>query len=359
MQFIKAISLLAIFCSSSPVLSFVSYDEQRHKNSERGENVKSEIKEAIHHHLKDAHSFHILTDKKTGVHYGFPLPIILWDKGLHVFMSSEFHHEKTVVESRGNYYCLYQNKIYKTDSSGKLIMDHHRRPTNVKPLDFSITKNVFSIILISLLIFCVFRKTANSYKKGLAPSGISKFLEPLVLFVRDEIAIPNIGEKYHRKYMGYLLTVFFFIWFTNLVGLAPLSINVTGNIAVTFALSFMTFLITQFTAKGEYWRHIFWTPGIPVPMKLVLAPIELLGIFIKPFALMIRLFANMSAGHLILMSSIGLLYIFQSWFARAAFLGLSLFLSVIELLVAFLQAYIFTMLTALYFGNAVAEHNGH
>jgi len=159
--------------------------------------------------------------------------------------------------------------------------------------------------------------------------------------------------------MSYLLTVFFFIWFINLTGLTPLGINVTGNIAVTFCLALITFLITQFTSKKDYWKHIFWMPGVPVPMKFVLAPIELLGVFIKPFALMIRLYANISAGHIVLMSLVGLLFVFQNWFARGAFLGLTLFLSIIELLVAFLQAYIFTMLTALYFGGAVAEHDDH
>jgi F-type H+-transporting ATPase subunit a len=159
--------------------------------------------------------------------------------------------------------------------------------------------------------------------------------------------------------MGFLLTIFFFIWIVNLVGLTPLGINVTGNIAVTFALALMTFLITQVTANSNYWKHIFWMPGVPVPMKIILAPIELLGVFIKPFALMIRLYANISAGHIVLMSLIGLLFVFHNWFARGAFLGLTLFLSVIELLVAFLQAYIFTMLSALYFGFAVEEHEHH
>ena len=139
----------------------------------------------------------------------------------------------------------------------------------------------------------------------------------------------------------------------------PFGVNVTGNIAVTFALAILTFLITQFSGKKDYWKHIFWMPGVPVPMKFILAPIELLGVFIKPFALMIRLFANISAGHIVLMSLIGLLFLFQNWFARGAFLGLTLFLSIIELLVAFLQAYIFTMLSALYFGMAVEEHEHH
>jgi F-type H+-transporting ATPase subunit a len=296
----------------------------------------------------------------------FPLPVILVDEGLQVFSSSKFHHGEEVAESNGKFYALYHNKIYRTNAAGDLSFDEEHdakegdlHPTNVKPLDLSITKNVLTIMLFSIFIFLLFRNFAKSYRKSPIPNKVGRFLEPLVLFVRDEIAIPNIGEKHYQKYMSYLLTVFFFIWFINLAGLTPLGINVTGNIAVTFCLALITFLITQFTSKKDYWKHIFWMPGVPTPMKLILAPIELLGVFIKPFALMIRLYANMSAGHIVLMSLIGLLYIFENWLAKGAFFSLTLFLSIIELLVAFLQAYIFTMLTALYFGGAVAEHEHH
>lgn len=333
------------------------HNSEAHNGEER--DIKTEIKEDIAHHLQDAYDFHLFSDKTTGEHYSFPLPIILWDNGLKVFMSSAFHHGERVAEVDGAYYKIYHNKIYKTDAAGTINLDDHHHATNEKPMDFSITKSVFSALLVSLFIFFLFKAVAKSYKKSAVPGGSSKFLEPLIVFVRDEIAIPNIGEKYYKNYMSYLLTVFFFIWFINLTGLTPLGINVTGNIAVTFCLALMTFLITQFTAKSEYWKHIFWMPGVPVPMKIILAPIELLGVIIKPFALMIRLYANISAGHIVLMSLIGLLFVFHNWFARGAFLGLTLFLSVIELLVAFLQAYIFTMLTALYFGFAVAEHDEH
>ncbi len=138
-------------------------------------------------------------------------------------------------------------------------------------------------------------------------------LSLLVVYIRDEIAIPNIGEKHYKKYMSFLLTVFFFVWFLNLFGLTPLGVNVTGNIAVTFALAILTFLITQFSGNKNYWKHIFWMPGVPVPMKIILAPIELLGVFIKPFALMIRLYANIMAGHIVLMSLVGLIFVFQNW----------------------------------------------
>jgi F-type H+-transporting ATPase subunit a len=238
-----------------------------------------------------------------------------------------------------------------------ISIEESLHPTNAKPFDVSITKSVLSVILVSILIFFLFGRMAKNYKSSPLPKGFGKFVEPIIIFVRDEIAIPNIGEKYYSRYMSYLLTVFFFIWFINLTGLTPFGINVTGNIAVTSALAIMTFLITNFSGKKDYWKHIFWMPGVPTPMKFVLAPIELLGVIIKPFALLIRLYANISAGHIVLMSLIGLLFVFQNWFARGAFLGLTVFLSLIELLVAFLQAYIFTMLTALYFGMAVEEHD--
>ena len=155
--------------------------------------------------------------------------------------------------------------------------------------------------------------------------------------------------------MSYLLTIFFFVWFLNILGLSPLGINVTGNIAVTFGLALLTFLITNLTANKNYWTHIFWMPGVPVPMKIILAPIELLGVMIKPFALMIRLWANMSAGHIVLMSIIGLMFIFHSWLGSSLSFVLSFVLAILELLVAALQAYIFTMLSALYFGFANEE----
>lgn len=328
-------------------------------HGESGElTMKEQIKKDIDHHLKDSHSFHLWGDHEKGTAVSFPLPIILWDGQLHVFSSSEFHHsENGVVESKGSYFKEHHSKIYNTDAEGTITYGEDHFVANDKPIDFSITKNVLSLILISALIFWIFRTVANNYKKDAVPRGMSKIFEPLIIFVRDEIAIPNIGEKHYKKYMNYLLTVFFFIWIVNLFGQTPLGINLTGNIAITFALALITFLITTFTANKNYWGHIFWMPGVPYIMRIVLAPIEVLGMFIKPFALLIRLYANISAGHVVIMSIIGLLFVFENWFARGAFFGLGLFLSVIELLVAFLQAYIFTMLSALYFGSAVEEHH--
>lgn len=348
------LKFIALGCLLAPIyLNGSEADSTQNTQGEEG--TKNEIKSFINHHLEDSYSYTIWHEM--GIE--FPLPVILVDDGLHIFSSSKFDHGKKVAESNGKHYKLYHNKIYRTNQAGELTFDEAHHPTNAKPLDLSITKNVFTILLFSIFIFFLFRNFAKSYEKSPIPNKVGRFMEPLVLFVRDEIAIPNIGEKHYQKYMSYLLTVFFFIWFINLAGLTPLGINVTGNIAVTFCLALITFLITQFSSKKDYWKHIFWMPGVPVPMKFILAPIELLGVFIKPFALMIRLYANMTAGHIVLMSLIGLLYLFQNWFARGAFLGLTLFLSIIELLVAFLQAYIFTMLTALYFGGAVAEHEHH
>jgi len=319
--------------------------------------IKEQIKEVINHHVLDGHEFSLFADAETGEHYGFPLPIILWDNGVHIFSSSKFHHGEAVAESNGNYYKLHHEKIYKTDAAGTLT-EEHGHPTNAKPIDLSITKGVLTIMVVALLMFLLFTSLAKSYtKNGGISSGAGRFFEPIVLYIRDEIAIPNIGEKHYKKYMSYLLTIFFFVWFLNIFGLTPLGINVTGNIAITFGLAVITFLITNLTANKNYWGHIFWMPGVPTPMKIILAPIELLGVFIKPFALMIRLYANIFAGHVVLMSLIGLIFIFKSWLGSSLSFMLSFAISIIEILVALLQAYIFTMLSALYFGSAVEEHH--
>jgi len=330
------------------------------KEENKGD-FKAEIRAYIMHHLQDSHDFNILsyTDEKTGekIHVGLPLPVILWDNGLKVFSSSAFHHGETVAQAGGQYYALDHGKIYKTDAEGTITYDENHHATNEAPLDFSITKSVLSIMITALLMFFLFKNLAKSYQKnGLVAQGIGRFFEPIVLYVRDEIAIPNIGEKHYKKYMSYLLTLFFFIWFLNLFGLTPLGINVTGNIAVTFCLALITFVITNLTAKKDYWKHIFWMPGVPTVMKFALAPIELLGVFIKPFSLMIRLYANISAGHIVLMSLIALIFIFKNWLGSSLSFVLAFSISIIEILVALLQAYIFTVLSALYFGFAVEEH---
>ena len=348
------------------LVSFVSVAQHNEKKDTvkpaEEKSLKVSIKEYINHHLLDSYDFGLFSytdDNKEVHHVGAPLPVILWDGGLKVFLSSKFHHGETVAEVDGNYYKVYHNKIYKTDAAGTITYDAEHHPTNVKPLDFSITKNVVFIFLVSLLMFFMFKRMAKNYQKNALPKGMGRLLEPIILYIRDDIAIPNIGEKHYRKYMSYLLTVFFFIWIINLLGLTPLGVNVTNNIAVTLVLALVTFVLTTVTANKNYWGHIFWMPGVPKLMRIVLAPIEVLGMVIKPFSLMIRLYANITAGHIVLMSIIGLMFIFKSWIGSPLSFGLAFALSLLELLVAALQAYIFTMLSALYFGSAVEEHDDH
>jgi len=353
------ISVLPMFSMANSSDSNVENAEVSH--SEAPKELKTEIKEFIDHHLMDAYDFHLFSwqdDSGKDHHVGFPLPIILIDNGIQFFSSSKFHHGEDVAESKGNFYKLYHGKIYKTDAEGTISYDEKHHPTNAKPLDFSITKNVFMMLIVSLLMLWLFSSLARSYaKNGGIATGAGRFFEPIILYIRDDIAIPNIGHKNYKKYMSYLLTIFFFVWFLNMFGLTPLGVNVTGNIAITAGLAILTYLITTFTANKNYWGHIFWMPGVPTPMKIILAPIELLGTIIKPFSLMIRLYANIVAGHVVLMSIIGLMFIFKNWLGSSLSFFLAFALSLLEILVAALQAYIFTMLSALYFGAANEEHH--
>ena len=326
-----------------------SFSENNPTNS--NQDIRKNYKEFKDHHLQDNHSFKLFKykNKETVKYVSFSLPIILWDKGLQIFSSKKFYHGKKIAEHNGRFYKLYHGKIYKTDKKGVV--------TNDRLLDFSITKNVVFILTGMFLMIFIFVRMAKSYKNNSIPRGFGRLMEPIILYIRDDIARPNIGEKHYKRYMSFLLTVFFFIWFVNLFGLTPLGSNVTNNIAVTASLAFLTYIITTFTANKNYWGHIFWMPGVPTPMKLLLAPIELLGTIIKPFSLMIRLYANMTAGHVVLMSIIGLIFIFQNWIGGTLSFGLAFGLALLELLVCALQAYIFTMLSALYFGAAVEEHH--
>ena len=316
----------------------------------------------IMHHISDAHAWHLWGEGEKSVR--IPLPVILWDNGLQVFMSSKFHHNEAVVESNGNYYINFHEKIYKTDANGTINPHVDEKGAvhleNEKPLDFSITKNVASMLLSFVILILVFLAVASNYKKGnMVPRGIAGFIEPLIVFVRDEVAIPNIGEKKYAKFMPYLLTLFFFIWVNNLLGLLPGAANVTGNIAVTFVLALIALIVINTSGNKGYWGHMLWMPGVPVPVKLLLMPIELAGIVIKPVALMIRLFANITAGHIIIMALISLIFIFQTEAMAAGSIPLALFIYCLELLVAVLQAFVFTMLVSLFIGMAVAEHDEH
>jgi len=335
-------------------------------------NSKSEVDEYILHHIKDAHDFHLFSysnDAGERKHIGFPLPVILWSSnGLVTFMSSEFHHDdegEVVVARNGSKFVKLHTKIYELNAGAETVTfdeDHHATNAN-KVIDFSITKSVFGVLFVGLLMLLGFGGLARQYKKGKSiPTGFARVLEPLVLYVRDEIAKPNIGEKKYRKFTGYLLTVFFFIWILNLLGLTPLGFNVTGQLAVTAALAIFTLVIYTFSGNKEYWRHMLWMPGVPVLIRPVLAIIELAGAFIiKPFSLLVRLFANITAGHIVFMSLIAIMFVSKEALGVVGATGLSILLSVlilvIEVLVAFLQAYIFTMLSALFIGMAVAEHD--
>lgn len=327
-----------------------------------GEDKPFDTNELIFHHITDSHGFHVAGDLTV------PLPVILWtENGLVTFMSSEFHHDidgKTIVERKGLKFVNLHEKIYQLNEGETAVsFDAEHHPTNAaKPLNFSITKNVFSMFLSMAVLLLVFLAAARSYKKSDSnmPSGIGRFMEPIIVFIRDEVAIPNIGEHHYKRFMPFLLTLFFFIWLNNIFGLIPFfpfSANLSGNIAFTMTLAVITFIITTFLGNKHYWGHIFWMPGVPVYMKLFLAPIEFLGIFIKPMALMIRLFANITAGHVIVLSLISLIFVLKSvWVAPVSVL-FTVFISVIEVLVVAIQAYIFTLLSALYFGQALEEEH--
>jgi len=368
----KVLSLFSLFFFYGAFAASDSPKSESESDNHGAVSSEAEISEYILHHIKDAHDFHLFSYNDTEghrKHIGFPLPVIVYSsKGLRTFMSSEFHHDDSghhVVENDGVSLVKYHEKIYELEEGAHGVeFDEQHHPTNAHAvLDLSITKSVFGFLLVSLLMLFAFGRLAKQYKKQAVPTGFGRVLEPLILYVRDEIARPNIGEKHYRRFTGFLMTVFFFIWISNLLGLTPLGFNITGQIAVTFSLALFTYLITQLSGTKDYWKHIFWMPGVPVPMKIILAPIELLGTLTKPFSLMIRLFANISAGHIVVMSLISIAIIMKSTLGAAGAtvlsLALSFFLTLIELLVAFLQAYIFTMLSALFIGMAVEEHDHH
>jgi F-type H+-transporting ATPase subunit a len=354
----------------------------------------------IMNHIANTHEFHLFG------HYSIPLPCIFYLKAegtVKTFMSSVFHHgaeahDKFVsdhgvvkrvkdpsfpdgeialeafeshdggeahyvhhdAEDKG--FVKYQGKEYEIEKGQGLI-----EPSSY--IDFSITKNVFTMLMSGFLLLFLFSKAASGYKKrpGQAPTGIQNVLEPVVEFITNDVAKPMIGDKY-MKFLPYLLTVFFFILANNLIGLipfAPFGANVTGNIATTAALALIAFLITNLNGKADYWKHIFWMPGVSPGMKLFLAPIEFIGVFTKPISLMIRLFANITAGHIIIVALVSLIFVFGnagnsvsgSIMGTAIAVPFTLFLSVIEVIVAFIQAFIFTILTASYIGAAIEEHH--
>jgi len=330
-----------------------------HHGDEATEEEEFNPSEFIFEHIGDSHEWHLFT-LPNGHHVSIYLPVIVYSKtaGLNIFSSRHLahghHYRGFMIMQEGD----LEGEIVEVDDEG------HVNEENM-PLDLSITKNVASMLVVAVILLWLFISLANSYRKtGISePKGIQGFLEPVVLFVRDDIAIPNIGEEKYSRYMAYLLTVFFFILLNNLMGLVPFfpgGANVTGNIAVTFTLAAFTMIIINFTGTKNYWKHIFNTPGVPWWLKvpLPLMPIvELIGVITKPFALMIRLFANITAGHIIVLSLVGLIFIFKSVAFSPVSIIMVLFMYCIELLVAFLQAYIFTLLSALFIGLAVQEQH--
>jgi F-type H+-transporting ATPase subunit a len=318
-------------------------------------------------HIADAYSWHILTIPREGeekLDIALPLPVIVYskEKGWNFFMSSRFEHGH--AEHNGFFIS------HEGSNEGKVV-ERFADGSIARPIDLSIKKNVFAIFLSIGLMLWIFLSVAARYKKSafIAPKGLQGVLEPLIIFIRDDIARPNIGDKRYERYMPYLLTLFFFIWINNMMGLIPFipgGANVTGNISVTMALALITFLITTFSGNKHYWLDIFWAPGVPwwlkVPIPLM-PVIEFASIIIRPFVLMVRLFANITAGHIIALAFFSLIFIFGQMQPAMGLavsplsIAFTIFMFMLELLVAFIQAFVFTLLSALYFGMATAEHH--
>ncbi len=353
-KFILVSAIIAgyLFCTPNSAVSSEA-DTTGHKK-EAGFDPGTMIVE----HITDAHEWHILTLGET--HVSIPLPVILYRNGhVDVFMSGKFHHGHSSYKG-------YKLE-HEGENKGKIIFEE----TGEKPLDLSITKNIASMLISMALIVILFISIGKSYtrRKGLAPKGLQSLLEPLILFIRDDVARASIGEKRYEKFLPYLLTLFFFIFFNNLLGLVPIfpgGANLTGNIAVTMVMALFTFIITSFSANKNYWLHIVNTPGVPwwlkVPVPLM-PIVELMGVFTKPFVLMVRLFANITAGHIIVLGFMSLIFIFGNispaigYGVSVVSVAFAVFMGLLELLVAFIQAYVFTLLSALYFGMATEEHH--
>ena len=355
------IKSLLVLCFSLLTLAFsgnafANEKAEGHEAKAEGHEAKAfNVTETILEHIKDDHSWHLWGETSLA------LPVILYTpKGFEVFSSAKFmneHHEH--IAYKGNFdYKIIEGKVKIVDATEAVDVEASKALW-----DLSITKNVASLFISVLILLVVLLTAAGAYKKtGItsAPKGVQSFMEPIVLFVRDEVAIPNIGKKKFAKYMPFLLTIFFLVLTNNFLGLIPFfpgGANVSGNIAFTMTLAVCVFVVVNLSANKSYWEHIFWMPGMHWSMKLFLAPIELIGVFTKPISLMIRLFANITAGHILVLSLICLIFIFKTVYASAIAVPFAVFIGLIELLVAFLQAYIFTMLSAMYIGMATEEHH--
>jgi F-type H+-transporting ATPase subunit a len=358
----KKIALSVVYAVLLMFISIATFAKQENKATESNTKAKEEEafnpSETILEHIADSHYLHF------GGQSFLALPVILYtDKGLETFSSSVFDHGKQTYTGKYYKYALVKDKVNIVDDNGtktpgKTILNLHSNFT-----DFSITKNIVSLFLSVFILLVVFLSVASSYRKraGKAPKGFQSLIEPIIVFVRDDIAIPNIGYKY-QGFMPLLLTVFFFIWINNLIGLVPFfpgGANLTGNIAVTFVLAFVTLIVVNFSGNKHYWQHIFVPADVPVWLWPLWWVVELLGIFSRPFALMIRLFANITAGHIIVLSLISLIFVFKASSVALVSVPFVVFMDVLELLVALLQAFIFTLLTALFIGTAIEEHHHH
>jgi F-type H+-transporting ATPase subunit a len=338
---------ILILCVSLASISIGKAKAQEEAEPHKSEHsAKKEFKpaEVIIHHVLDDHIWHFW-DGAGGTLY---LPVIVYsaEKGLDVFSSHNFYDEHHEVKPY-NGYVLEHNHIY--------LEEGHKAV-----FDISITKNVAMLLINATVLLIVLLAAAKSAKRntGKAPKGVQAFIEPIVLFIRDEVVKPNIGHGY-EKYLPYLLTLFFFILFGNLLGLLPGAANLTGNIAVTFTLAILTFVITNVSGNSSYWSHIFWTPGVPLPLRFIILPVEIVGVFTKPISLMVRLFVAITAGHIVILSLLSLTFIFQSYSVGLGSTLIVLFINLIELLVAGIQAYVFTLFTSLYIGMATAKDEHH
>jgi len=358
------IIILTIFLASANIFA----NEESHENVGETTSHKNSTSEKfqpgpfIFEHILNSHDWHILTYK--GHPVSIPLPVIIWSKysGFHIFMSSKFEHGHAKYE--GLQLCE------EGDNKGKII-EVAPDGSVYLPIDISISKNVLALFISLTLLIWIFTTVAKKYRQNQnkAPTGIQNLMEPIIMFIRDDVAKAAIGEKKYEKFMPYLLTIFFFIWLNNMMGIIPIfpgGYNLTGNITITMVLALFTFVITTINGNKQYWTHIVNTPGVPWWLKIpvpLMPVVEVMGVFTKPFVLMVRLFANMAAGHIIALGFISLIFIFGNMSIAAGY-GFSVvsvlfvvFMTVLELLVAFIQAYVFTLLSALYFGMAIEEHH--
>ena len=348
---------IAFFSNVSVAQEHGHHEAENAAHHAEGAPEKFNAGETIIHHVLDSHEFHFFT--MGDFHATIPLPIILYspERGLSTFSSAAFGHGGHEIHEG---YKLEGNKIVPVNEAG--VVD-----TTVKVYDLSLTKNVVQMFIGVILLLVIMLNIAKKYKTtgaNKAPTGFQNAIEPVITFVRDDVAKPNLHGKY-EKYLPYLLTVFFFILINNIIGLIPGSANVTGNIAFTLVLALVSLVVILLSTNGHFWGHIFWPPGVPFLVKLILIPVELLGVFIKPAALMIRLFANMTAGHIVILSFVSLIFIFGNmstvagWGFSPVSIAFSVFIYVIEILVAFIQAFIFTNLTAVFIGQAFESAHGH